>query len=739
MTARLPALGGDDNTWGDVLNTFLEVSHNSDGTLQSGAISQAGGVTSSQAGIANGVASLNGSGLVPSTQLGSGASGNSNFLRGDGTWAVPNSSGVTTFNTRAGTVTSQNGDYTFTQVGAAQGLIPTAAKTSGYTASPGDFVPVDTSGGSVTVTLPTAPADKSRVEIKMINTGGGNTVTINTGGSDVFNKAGGGTSATLSLLNQGVMLQYAAGSPGIWYVQSDDLPLSQLDVRYAAASKPYQFSVATYGAKGDGKVVTDAVMTSNSANLACTTSTPFFSSDIGKYVLVSTAKGSYAHLMSTISTYTDSGHVALANSATATTGGTPGAIMYYGTDDTAAIQSAINAAVAYANAHDGYAEVLFDPVIYIIAGGFNTSAAGNNQIALPIISPTAQKLVLAFKGPSDETPLMHWDQLFPQANGTVLASVRTDGGSTPPASIIGGPVTGYGGEPGTYSNALIKISGLATLAPYNATMGGIDLFGMLEADVESYSAMTAAVVPTSSAPVPSLSSTSNISNQYTYGLRMPATGNQVVCRVGKFSTEGYCYGLGITEWTHGQDIHAMYCIGALGVFSNGVTMAHHALIDHCQSENCYNAIIQVDNGLKRLLVTSLGVESVHAIVYDPSSYIYGEVCVMDQGSSENYQNNGWAGGSGGLNIVFINKMSTGGVIGPPSVPASDTAFFNYYYRDATIYLTSGGVAVSAIAVDSSTTGLTLGTSGTVMLRVPSGHSLTLTYASTAPTWTWILD
>jgi hypothetical protein len=32
--ARLPNPGGDDGTWGDILNSFLEVALNSDGTLQ---------------------------------------------------------------------------------------------------------------------------------------------------------------------------------------------------------------------------------------------------------------------------------------------------------------------------------------------------------------------------------------------------------------------------------------------------------------------------------------------------------------------------------------------------------------------------------------------------------------------------------------------------------------------------------------------------------------------------------
>ena len=44
MTVRLPTPGGDDGSWGDILNSFLDVSHNSDGTLQSVAVQQAGGV-----------------------------------------------------------------------------------------------------------------------------------------------------------------------------------------------------------------------------------------------------------------------------------------------------------------------------------------------------------------------------------------------------------------------------------------------------------------------------------------------------------------------------------------------------------------------------------------------------------------------------------------------------------------------------------------------------------------------
>ena len=52
--ARLPIPGADDDVWGDVLNGFLDVSHNGDGTLQAGAISSAGGYIKPTTGIPSG-------------------------------------------------------------------------------------------------------------------------------------------------------------------------------------------------------------------------------------------------------------------------------------------------------------------------------------------------------------------------------------------------------------------------------------------------------------------------------------------------------------------------------------------------------------------------------------------------------------------------------------------------------------------------------------------------------------
>jgi hypothetical protein len=110
-------------------------------------------------------------------------------------------------------------------------LTPTAVKSSAYTAAVGDFVPVDTTSGAVTITLPTAPADKAQIGIKHVIQGSTNVVTVACGGSDKINKVGGSTTFSLSTLNQGIWFEYKL-STGIWYVLTSDLALSQLDARY---------------------------------------------------------------------------------------------------------------------------------------------------------------------------------------------------------------------------------------------------------------------------------------------------------------------------------------------------------------------------------------------------------------------------------------------------------------------------------------------------------------------------
>ena len=69
-----------------------------------------------------------------------------------------------------------------------------------------------------------------------------------------------------------------------------------------------------------GPSVSDGAMTSGSPDLACTTSTPFSAADAGRAIIVRGAGASSGDLVTTILTYTDSGHVVLnANAGTTVT------------------------------------------------------------------------------------------------------------------------------------------------------------------------------------------------------------------------------------------------------------------------------------------------------------------------------------------------------------------------------------------------------------------------------------
>ena len=118
--------------------------------------------------------------------------------------------------------------------GALSLLTQTAVKTASYMALANQIVPTNTSAGSLTVTLPHAPAAGTLLGVKQVATIGSATTVASSGG-DVFNKPSSGvTSLTLSLLNQGVLLEYDSG---VWLVLSDDLPLASLDGRYVLTSQ----------------------------------------------------------------------------------------------------------------------------------------------------------------------------------------------------------------------------------------------------------------------------------------------------------------------------------------------------------------------------------------------------------------------------------------------------------------------------------------------------------------------
>jgi hypothetical protein len=219
-------------------------------------------------------------------------------------------------------------------------LTPVSVQTTSYSATANQLIPVDATSAGLTVTLPTASADKSRILIKKIDSST-NAVTIAAGGSDVFNQTGGSTSVSLSLQNQSITVQYNA-SNGIWYVVGDDFPLNQLDSRYGMTSAAI---IST--AKADA--INLIGITSNASSPTITASSgQFTAADIGKLACVWAPTNVGAGIITTISAVNSSTSVTLAVNAGMTT--TTGNFLY-GTDDSAIIQAALNAA-AYNSSYE---------------------------------------------------------------------------------------------------------------------------------------------------------------------------------------------------------------------------------------------------------------------------------------------------------------------------------------------------------------------------------------------------
>lgn len=182
------------------------------------------------------------------------------------------------------------------------------------------------------------------------------------------------------------------------------------------------FNIRSRGAVGDGKIVTDGAMTSGSAVLTSATA-PFVPGDVGKVIQVKGAAATgVTTLVATIASYTSATSVTLSASASTTV---TSAQVMWGTDDTAAIQASIDAAVTYAQNNAGMATVFVPPAagFYCVGGALVTGGAtkGNAQITLPVIPVAGKKIVITIRGSASGAAVQHWQQTVPQYSGALVS------------------------------------------------------------------------------------------------------------------------------------------------------------------------------------------------------------------------------------------------------------------------------------------------------------------------------
>lgn len=545
-----------------------------------------------------------------------------------------------------------------------------------------------------------------------------------------------GTWATSSLVvdsNDALWVCTSGGTPGTW-----------VEVSGGGSSSADIFTPEAYGGIADGKLFEDGAITGGLSAFTAPSSTPFVPGDVGKTIIVWAAgASSTTWLFTTISAYVSAGAVTLAATAGTTASATG---FVYGTDNTAAIQAAINAANTRCQLGDGAtATVKFGDGIYCVSSPATlgtTTGGGNAQITLPIVTASTgvkSQLTLAGTGPAE---LPHFFQINPSQAGSIILGMRVDGSLNTtfgPTSVIGGPVDGYGGGGGTFSNMHLRVNGLSIIVPRSATCyAGLEIGGLGQASIDDFSYLPLGVVPASTVwPVLSIATVPS----YTYGLRMPLGGNNAVSDIGSYTCYQAQIGLICNEHTTIFSLKTLYAVyGMLPGTSSAGTMQHGITVQNWCCEEVTNVIGSVGSGFFKqtgpigVTVARASLESYTHIVNDAASLLFGDIGFDIINSATTLLTTQYA--AGGTTIKLRQIAATQGVAAaPPAVPLTTVAQLNGYYRDATINVQPGTATISSITVDSTVlTGITAGP-----VRVPSGHTITLAYTGGTPVWQWFLD
>lgn len=510
-------------------------------------------------------------------------------------------------------------------------------------------------------------------------------------------------------------------------------------------SQPWQFQPETYGAKGDGKVIGDAVLASNTTLTSATAA--FTSADTGKHIMVHGALGTTSGPLLTTITFVNSTTVTLGSAASVTGTGYPAV---YGTDDTAAINSAVAAAGSYATTNSYFAEVVFAAKIYVLASGPTQTGNGittptfNAQIPLPYpnVNGTGQKMIIALTGAGDNGYCQYWESTTPNVAGTALVSMITapssPSGTFGNQSVIGGPAKGGAGFTGTFANVKVIVTGIGVWCPIYTNIWAYDFSAVSAMRAEQSAAQIFAPTGVNGGALPHLQDISApaFTGSIGTGWRAPANGNNADVTMDDVNAEGYECAYRLADHFNGARLAAIYSDVAVLYDGSGDTGTSHGIYIQSIAAEVYNVGLDATGGTAQVDITwDAECSGVTADVSDGGNRLFGLFRFRDPANARFPV----VSGAGNLAIV-CDQLGPGHWSGAPGVPASTVAQQNTAWRNAWIVIHAGvGVTVSAVTIDGTATGLTMAASSSLAVRVPSGKSITLTYAGGAPTWDWWLD
>lgn len=237
---------------------------------------------------------------------------------------------------------------------------------------------------------------------------------------------------------------------------------------------PRLFNIKLFGAKADINRIVNAAMSATSTTLTSATAN-FTSADAGKAIRVWRAGTSGHDLVTTIASVSNSTTIIL---SAPSVGAVSSDTAVYGSDNTAAIQAALNAD----SANNG-GKVWIPNGAFGVSSALNTTYGGVNpncQIHLPLAYFTNSSLnnrmhfVIEGETPPNYAPSLFADSLVP-LNGSIIYSLIDGSGNLP--AVFGTKSADVTVSPGINYN-YVTFRNLTILVPQNAANGGTSIGGI---------------------------------------------------------------------------------------------------------------------------------------------------------------------------------------------------------------------------------------------------------------------
>jgi hypothetical protein len=384
-----------------------------------------------------------------------------------------------------------------------------------------------------------------------------------------------------------------------------------------------------------------------------------------------------------------------------------------GTDDTAGWIATVTDAVAYGQGGPQEARIFTPPLASCLATIATKSQSGYAQVPLPPITPgTALPVSLTWTSESTPPAGKHWLETIHDLPGASLICMRTDGAldsSNGPTCVIGGPVNGWGGSTGNFSDLHTMIEGLTLSGPYVDGYSGIIMRGIGQPRIgaRGYSYMPLGQVP-SGGPWPEFASGGPGTDQWTTGLELGSSGNNFLS-----SSQGVItvYGaeVAVTVSEHGDlfEVGSVFNGFGLVAVNPGAGTCHGVRVGmfKCEETNTPLAVLTSGYyGSAGPIGVEVGVMDLetyaYPVVQDTGGFLTGEARFGDNSAVNRYYSTPLVSSQSGYVLRSYNaKPGFVTLSGASAKPTSGNPWVNGLYTPVEVTFSTSGGTISGVTVN----------------------------------------